>query len=101
MKETAKLNGANRSFPARSWRAAAALALMCVAMQAPAAWWEFGRQDDEPVITDMKLNSVDAARLVDHLVLNRDDLVGGAITVRGRADVRTGRIGIVEYTLDG
>jgi len=80
-----------------------ALWALCVtyAALAQAAWWEFGRQNDEPVILDLKLNNVDTSRLVDRVTLSRDDLSNGLVVVRGRADVRTGSIGLVEYTLDG
>ncbi len=66
-----------------------------------AAWWEFGRSDSEPSITDLKFNRVDVARAEDRVVLTREDLESGVITLRGRAEVRRGLIGLVEISLDG
>lgn len=68
---------------------------------AQAAWWEFGRSESEPVITDLKFNRVDVARAEDKVVLTREDLDSGLITLRGRAEVRRGLIGLVELSLDG
>jgi hypothetical protein len=66
-----------------------------------AAWWEFGRSDGEPVFTDLKFNQVDIARAEDLVVLTREDLENGTLTLRGRAEVRRGLIGLVEFSLDG
>jgi len=77
------------------------LCLALVGLNAQAAWWEFGRSDGEPVITDLKFNKVDTARAEDRVVLTREDLEQGVITVRGRAEVRRGLIGLVEYSVDG
>ncbi|MDO9174792.1 MAG: hypothetical protein Q7V62_08300, partial [Actinomycetota bacterium] len=77
-------------------------AVMLLACQAATAqWWNFGRADDEPRISELKLNKVDATRLVDSVVMSRDELPGGLIVARGRAEVGTGVIGIIEYSLDG
>lgn len=78
---------------------AAAALLACHA--AVAQWWNFGRTDDEPRISELRLNNVDASRLVDSVVMSRDELPNGAIVARGRAEVNRGAIGIVEYSLDG
>ncbi|MDP2431441.1 MAG: hypothetical protein Q8O33_05370 [Pseudomonadota bacterium] len=77
------------------------LGLALVGLNAHAAWWEFGRSDGEPVITDLKFNRVDTARAEERVVLAREDLELGVITVRGRAEVRRGMIGLVEYSIDG
>lgn len=66
-----------------------------------AAWWEFGRESNEPSITDLRFNSVDAARLDDAMVLGPEDLQNGVIVVRGQAQVGRGEIGLVEISLDG
>lgn len=66
-----------------------------------AAWWEFGRTENEPVITELKFNQLDVVRQDDRLVMSLDELVSGAITVRGRAEVIRGAIGLVEISLDG
>lgn len=67
-----------------------------------AAWWEFGRAEGEPVITDLKFNRVDVLRAEDLVVLNREDLdASGVLTLRGQAEVRRGLIGLVEVSLDG
>lgn len=66
-----------------------------------AAWWEFGRSDGEPVFTDLKFNRIDVARAEDRVVLTREDLESGLLTLRGRAEVRRGLIGLVEFSLDG
>jgi hypothetical protein len=55
----------------------------------------------EPSITDIKINAIDATRLVDSVVLSREDLVNGQVTIRGKADVRPGSIRMVEYSIDG
>jgi hypothetical protein len=67
---------------------------------AHAAWWEFGRESNEPSITDLRFNSIDAARLDDTMILGTEDLQGGAIIVRGRVQVGRGEIGLVEISLD-
>lgn len=74
---------------------------LLLAPAAQAAWWEFGRSDSEPVVTDLKFNRVDVARAEDKVVLTREDLDSGGITLRGRAEVRRGLIGLVELSLDG
>jgi len=68
---------------------------------ANAAWWEFGRNDGEPYISSLRFNNVDAEQRDDLLVLTRDDLVGGLVNVRGKAESRRGDIGLVEISLDG
>jgi len=76
--------------------------LVLTAGPAAAAWWEFGRAEGEPAITELKFNRVDVFRAEDLVVLSRDDLEsGGVITVRGRAEVGRGLIGLVEVSLDG
>jgi hypothetical protein len=76
--------------------------LILAAGQADARWWEFGRADDEPVVTELMFNQVDVAYAEDVVVLSREDLgAGGMLIVRGRADVGRGLIGLVEVSLDG
>lgn len=65
------------------------------------AWWEFGRREGEPTITELKVNAIDASRMVDRVMLSREDLVNGMITIRGKAEVRQSAIGLVEYSIDG
>ena len=77
------------------------LIALFLAPTAQAAWWEFGRSESEPVITDLKFNRVDVVRAEDKVVLTREDLDSGLITLRGRAEVRRGLIGLVELSLDG
>jgi hypothetical protein len=77
------------------------IAVSLLAVPAQAAWWEFGRSDGEPVITDLKFNQIDVTRAEDTVVLTREDLQGGVLTLRGRAEVRRGLIGLVEYSMDG
>lgn len=67
---------------------------------AQAAWWEFGRESNEPAITDLRFNSIDAARLDDTMVMGAEDLQGGLIIVRGQVQVGRGEIGLVEISLD-
>lgn len=74
---------------------------LLVVFPAQSAWWEFGRSDGEPVITDIKFNQVDVSRAEDTVVLTKEDLQGGVLTLRGRAEVRRGIIGLVEFSLDG
>lgn len=83
---------------------AAWLLLLALALIAPAthaAWWEFGRSESEPVLTDLKFNRANVLRVEDRAVLTREDLESGIITIRGRAEVRRGLIGLVEISLDG
>ncbi|MDP2832495.1 MAG: hypothetical protein Q8Q28_04195 [Pseudomonadota bacterium] len=77
------------------------LGLTLAGLNAQAAWWEFGRSEGEPVITDIKFNKVDVSRAEDRVVLTREDLEQGVVTVRGRAEVRRGLVGLVEYSVDG
>lgn len=82
------------------------LALACVlglaAHPAFAAWWEFGRNPSEPVVTELKFNKVDALRVEQKMLLGLDELErGGVLIVRGRAEIGKGTIGAVELTLDG
>jgi hypothetical protein len=85
-----------------NWRLVAAILIQLLAIStAMAAWWEFGRREGEPAITEIKINAIDATRLVESVVLSRDDLINGAVVVRGRAEVRPGAIGLVEYSVDG
>lgn len=92
--------------PARaSWAAwllsLLALLALLAAASVQAAWWEFGRADSEPTITDLKFNRADVLRAEDRVVLTREDLDNGVLTLRGRAEVRRGLIGLVEISLDG
>lgn len=75
--------------------------LLLAGPAAQAQWWNFGRADDEPRITELKLNAVDATRFVDSVVMSREELSNGLIVARGRAEVSRGTIGIVEYSTDG
>jgi hypothetical protein len=77
------------------------MALLLLAPGSRAAWWEFGRTDGEPVILDLKFNRVDVVRAEDRVVLGREDLVNGVLTLRGRAEALRGLIGLVEFSLDG
>lgn len=77
------------------------LALSLFTSTTHAAWWEFGRSESEPVLTDLKFNRADVLRVEDLAVLTREDLESGIITIRGRAEVRRGLIGLVEISLDG
>lgn len=70
-------------------------------LSAEAAWWEFGRSDGEPFISSLRFNNVDAEQRDDLLVLTRDDLVGGLVNIRGKAEARRGDVGLVEISLDG
>lgn len=83
------------------WLALGFMALWLAFMPAQAAWWEFGRNDNDPVITELKFNKVDALRAEDRLIIGRDELEADRITVRGRAEIGKGSIGAVELTLDG
>lgn len=83
------------------WLALAAIMLFGVVPSALCQGWEFGRRDGEPSITEIKVNSIDATRLVDSVVLSREDLVNGQVTVRGKAEVRPGSIRLIEYSVDG
>jgi hypothetical protein len=85
----------------KRWLGLAAILLFGCVQSAIGAWWEFGRREGEPVITELRVNTVDATRLVDNVVLSREDLVSGVVTIRGRAEVRQGVIGLVEYSIDG
>ncbi|MDD5296467.1 MAG: hypothetical protein PHU46_06095 [Rhodocyclaceae bacterium] len=76
------------------------LAALLSGAGAHAAWWEFGRESNEPSITDLRFNSVDAARLDDMMVLGPEDLQNGVIVLRGQAQVGRGEIGLVEISLD-
>lgn len=76
--------------------------LVLATSPALAAWWEFGRAEGEPAITELKLNRVDVFRAEDLVVLSREDLdAGDMLTLRGRAEVGRGLIGLVEVSLDG
>jgi hypothetical protein len=77
------------------------LATFLASVGTHAAWWEFGRESNEPSITDLRFNSVDAARLDDAMILGPEDLQNGVIVVRGQAQVGRGEIGLVEISLDG
>ena len=83
------------------WAALACL-LGLAAHPAFAAWWEFGRNPSEPVVTELKFNKVDALRIEQKMLLGLDELErGGVLIVRGRAEIGKGTIGAVELTLDG
>jgi len=82
--------------------AALACVLGLAAHPALAAWWEFGRNPGEPVVTELKFNKVDALRIEQKMQLGADELErGGVLIVRGRAEIGKGTIGAVELTLDG
>lgn len=75
--------------------------LAVVGGNANAAWWEFGAHDDQPVIDELKFNTVDVSNAESDVVLAKDDLDNQRIVMRGRASVRDGQIGLVELSLDG
>lgn len=66
-----------------------------------AAWWSFGAADDIPEISDLKFNNVALDHVDGQMILGRDALENGRITVRGLAEVGDGKIGKVELSFDG
>ncbi|MDZ4201317.1 MAG: hypothetical protein U1C96_04125 [Gallionella sp.] len=78
------------------------LLLSCfMAQNAAAQWWRFGTDANEPVFTDLLFNQVSALRVERTLHFTPDDMDGGKVIVRGRAEVGQGKIGRVEASLDG
>jgi len=91
----------SKSIGFKRWLGRAAILVFGLTQSAMGAWWEFGRREGEPAITELKVNTIDATRMVDSVNLAREDLVNGLVTIRGRAEVRQGAIGLVEYSIDG
>lgn len=90
-----------RTVLSRSLRGLACSLLLMTAMPSEAAWWGFGKAAGEPMLTDLRFNQVDALRVDESLVLAPEDLGNGMLTLRGRAEVRKGKIGLVEVSTDG
>lgn len=88
------------NFFRKLWLGLGFLTLWMTMQSAQAAWWEFGRAENEPVITELKFNKVDAFRVEDRLTIGKDELEQGAVVIRGRAEIGKGTIGAVELTLD-
>lgn len=91
----------SKNMDLKRWLGLMTILIFGLVQSAMGAWWEFGRREGEPAITELKVNTVDATRMVDSVMLAREDLVNGLVTIRGRAEVRQGTIGLVEYSIDG
>jgi len=80
------------------------ISLLAVFGQAPvakAAWWNFGKKDDTPEISDLKFNRFGAENADEFLIMGKDMLDHGRIIIRGKADAGPGKVGKVEISLDG
>lgn len=85
------------------WREGSLLVLLLLLVwpgSAAAQWWRFGTDAAEPVFTELLFNQVQALDAERVLELDRDDLDGNRLIVRGRVEIGEGRIGRVEASLD-
>ncbi|MBF0252660.1 MAG: hypothetical protein HQL29_02490 [Candidatus Omnitrophica bacterium] len=68
---------------------------------ADAAWYNFASQEGVPEINELRVGPVSLESLPDLLVLSADDLEGGKLVFRGKADIYEGTIGAVFISFDG
>ncbi|MBI5209626.1 MAG: hypothetical protein HY927_06580, partial [Elusimicrobia bacterium] len=75
----------------------AALALQAV----EAAWYDFARNENAPEISRMQVGGRQLEGSVELLTLYPDELQGGKLVVRGKAETTRGSVGTVLVSLDG
>jgi len=68
---------------------------------AEAAWYDFARNENAPEIAQLQVAGREMEDLVELMVLYPDELKGGKLTVRGKAETTRGTIGAVLVSVDG
>lgn len=71
------------------------------ASKAEAKWWIFGQGNDEIRINYLYLNKNSYDELDKNVVLYKDNINNGTITINGKASVKRGKIGYVKISKDG
>ncbi len=66
-----------------------------------AAWWKFGRKKAIPEITSLYICKIDARDIEEGVYISPSDLEGGLIVIKGKAEMRKGKIARVKISLDG
>ena len=66
-----------------------------------AQWWKFGKRAEGPRITSLYLGKINAEEVEEELIINPEDLEGGALKIWGKAEVSRGEIGKVKISFDG
>lgn len=69
-------------------------------MKADAKWWIFGQGNDEVNINYLYINKNSYDELGNNVIIYKDSLQNGLITVNGRASVKKGEIGAVLVSKD-
>ena len=72
-----------------------------IGISADAAWYDFASQEGEPEVTDLAIGKYDLEDLPDILILQRNDLEGNVLEIKGRAEIDEGSIGAVMISFDG
>lgn len=78
-----------------------AVALAFAASPGRAAWYDFAKNDAAPEVARLEVAGRDMEDLVELLTLYPDELKGGKLTVRGKAQTSRGNIGAVMVSVDG
>ena len=76
------------------------LLMAALSSAADAKWWIFGQTEDEISIRYLYLNKVAFDESTTKISLYRDTLQEGMIHIRGKANVKSGKIADVRITLD-
>lgn len=71
-----------------------------VTPKADAKWWIFGQGNDEVNINYLYINKNSYDELGDNVIIYKDSLQNGVITINGRASVKNGQIGAVMVSKD-
>jgi hypothetical protein len=77
------------------------IALLAAPLTAEAAWYDFARNESAPEIAQLQVAGRQMEDLVEVLKLYPDELAGGKLVVRGRAETTRGKIGAVLVSVDG
>ena len=78
----------------------AIISLGFIVNKAEAKWWIFGQGNDETGFDYLYLNDNSYEELGSKAVLYKDSLTNGTITIKGKTNIKNGKVGYVKITKD-
>ena len=76
----------------------AIISLGFIVNKAEAKWWIFGQGNDETGFDYLYLNDNSYEELGSKAVLYKDSLTNGSITIKGKTNIKSGKVGYVKIT---